>query len=1568
MNSNRGRGNNRGGRGRGRGYGIRNNDRANKGNNSSSKSNNREVKFSPQTQTKTNYATYATVKEAVIQHIQKSYKGGQDVVKSLKELKKVDLTTVAPTRRVSRVADPDDYSAMQEQHGYDILYQEELRIFLQKKDNLDEGLNKAYALIFTNYCTKAMQQRIEEHPDFKDTIEDDPIALLVAIQTLMHDPVRAQNPMISMTDALTRLLNFRQQEGEDLLDFVKRFKQAKDVTVSQMGKDFLRGFIEHQPEYRDSTNTAEKDAMLKDSFEAWSALLLLRSSDQAKYGTLMKGFISQYSLGNDQYPKTIATAIDVLSNHKIDAKYYENQKNKRDKSRSERSERSERTNDSTNESSFAQYDLTCYCCGKKGHSSTTCDKRATTPREEWHVNRAIQHMQDGDQDAAPTENDNASNNDDNQSVQTTSSNQTTTPSRNRRSGTPSRRNQQHGWSTFQTPFQTELAHNQASKFGHLKDVFILDTGSTISATIMNPDLITNIKPSKTTLAMATNAGTKKMDVEGNIIGYGSAWFDSTQMANIFGFSHMADKYRIQYDNTNGDDTFKVHTETGIVQFKRTNEGLYAYKPTENYLEQVAETKNMTPPTTPGAMQINNMVTTVKENRMGYTERQFKDAKRARQLYHNIGCPTVENFKQLLRQNIIEDCPVTIDDVNIAEKIFGPDVGAMKGKTTRRKPTRVKQDWVEIPPELLQQRNLTLCFDIMYVNGMPMLTAIDREIRFRSLVPLNGRTADDIYEALDKILRHYNAGGFYCTWILSDQEFKTLMDDISDDLGATMNYTSKDEHVPEAERNNRTIGERIRAAYHRLPYRVIPKLMMRTLAMISTSRLNYFPAKGGISPYYSPNMILTQRKLNYEKHCKIPFGAYVQANQENNPTNSNAPRTIDGIYLRPMTNQQGGHEIMNLQTGLKITRNKVWEVPLTDTVIQAVEQMAMDQGMKSLKIEGRNRVAILPADWIAGVDYEGDNQNNNDDDTDEDYEDNDDDYEDDEYDDDEAFDRIDQEEIDELLAEPGQETNNASANPTDTEEAEANEAEDANETEEANDSDDETENETENERPKRATKPIERWTYERDHYQREGKRVKFEDDDQYILEMCHNLIAQVSPNPDEDVEYNPQLAMIIARVMSDINGKATTQGASFGQQYILQKGLKKFKKRGAAAAQKELDQLHRRTCFTPIDISTLTPQEKRKAMEALMLLTEKRDNSVKGRLVYNGKPTREWLSREDAASPTAATESIMLTSIVDAKEERDVMTGDIPNAFIQTKMPDVKDGEERVIMKITGVLVDLLVEMSPEVYGPHVVFENGKKVLYVQVLRALYGMLIASLLWYKQFKSDLEGQGFEFNPYDPCVANRTVNGKQHTVLFHVDDLKSSHVDSKVNDKFLKWLNEMYGGHGEVKATRGKIHDYLGMTFDFSEKGIVKVDMIDYMAAMVDDFSTKFEPDDVAPNPAAEDLLTVGDSEDLEKEQADEFHTLIAKGLWACKRARPDIHEATTALSTRVRNPNQDDWKKLHRLLRYINGTRKDKLILSADNLHVIKWYVDAAFAVHPDFRSHTGGCMADLWMWSTHLYV
>jgi hypothetical protein len=123
-----------------------------------------------------------------------------------------------------------------------------------------------------------------------------------------------------------------------------------------------------------------------------------------------------------------------------------------------------------------------------------------------------------------------------------------------------------------------------------------------------------------------------------------------------------------------------------------------------------------------------------------------------------------------------------------------------------------------------------------------------------------------------------------------------MDPLALEFGIQVNYASPQEHVPEAERNNRVIKERIRATYHRLSYDHLPPIMVKVLVNDSTKKLNFFHAKNGISQYYSPRMILHQQNLDYDKHCQYALGNYVQARNEPDPSNTNAPCTLNCIYL------------------------------------------------------------------------------------------------------------------------------------------------------------------------------------------------------------------------------------------------------------------------------------------------------------------------------------------------------------------------------------------------------------------------------------------------------------------------------------------------------------------------------------------------------------------------------------------------------------------------------------------------------------------------------------------------
>ena len=118
-------------------------------------------------------------------------------------------------------------------------------------------------------------------------------------------------------------------------------------------------------------------------------------------------------------------------------------------------------------------------------------------------------------------------------------------------------------------------------------------------------------------------------------------------------------------------------------------------------------------------------------------------------------------------------------------------------------------------------------------------------------------------------------------------------------------------------------------------------------------------------------------------------------------------------------------------------------------------------------------------------------------------------------------------------------------------------------------------------------------------------------------------------------------------------------------------------------------------------------------QALMYLAENCDSTIKGRMVYNGNPTLKWLRKEDSASPTVTLEGLIVVMCIDTKECHDIMSSNVPNAFIQTKLPT---SSERIIMKISGMLVDLLVDESPTKYAKYVVYENGVKVLYVKIFR------------------------------------------------------------------------------------------------------------------------------------------------------------------------------------------------------------------------------------------------------------
>ena len=181
-----------------------------------------------------------------------------------------------------------------------------------------------------------------------------------------------------------------------------------------------------------------------------------------------------------------------------------------------------------------------------------------------------------------------------------------------------------------------------------------------------------------------------------------------------------------------------------------------------------------------------------------------------------------------------------------------------------------------------------------------------------------------------------------------------------------------------------------------------------------------------------------------------------------------------------------------------------------------------------------------------------------------------------------------------------------------------------------------------------------------------------------------------------------------------------------------------------------------------------------------------------------------------------------------------------------------DMDPGVYMRIDGAMAELLMEIDYDMYHPHMVKEKGKLVIYVVLLKALYGTLRAARLFWETLSRKLQEWGFTLNPYDSCVANKDVDGQQCTITWHVDDLKISHIEEQVVRSIIQQIQENFGQHSELSMHIGKRHDYLGMILDFNTPGTLEINMSDSIQVILQDTPANLRGKSMVP--AAKHLFT------------------------------------------------------------------------------------------------------------------
>jgi hypothetical protein len=670
--------------------------------------------------------------------------------------------------------------------------------------------------------------------------------------------------------------------------------------------------------------------------------------------------------------------------------------------------------------------------------------------------------------------------------------------------------------------------------------------------------------------------------------------------------------------------------------------------------------------------------------------------------------------------------------------------------------------------------------------------------------------------------------------------------------------------------------------------------------------------------------MTGETLDCKTHLSLQLGQYCQVHEDDTPRNSHLPRTQGAICLRPSGNIQAGFKFMSLTTAKKIVRRSWDKIPMPQTVIDRVNHLGKDQPEQFIFTDRKGQPIGDNKELPGADDLDTDADN--------------------------GLAGVDGEIETPLIPETINQTDDLNINENnqgiediaildEIQEAEPAPAEQPPDTQVE-------------ETPPVTTTPDETPGVRR------STRVRMQTrDNDYIPSMSgSSKYAYAVTQLERHDTLHPDAHMFF---QTDMYQAEPDVVSAIMTQLSLKAGLREWGQEAQKAVHSEMKQLHFRDTFRPMHWRDLTLAQRKSILESHMFLKQKRTGAIKGRTVAGGNKQRNFISKEEASSPTVATESVLLSCIIDAEERRDVAVVDIPNAFIQTRIEDEKD---MAIIKIRGILVDMLLDFAPDTYTPYVtVDKKGVKQLIVQCLNAIYGTMMASLLYYNKFRKSLTKIGFLFNPYDPCVANKQISGNQFTICFHVDDCKLSHKAPKIVDAIIKWLRKEYesifeDGSGEMAVSRGKVHTYLGMTLDFTLPGKVQITMFEHIEEVIiafDEADPKGGGTKTTAAPA--NLFRIDqDCKKLAPKKSKVFHTIVAKTLYCTKRAKPDTCTLVAYLTTRVREPDIDDWAKLAHLIKYLRGTKTLPLIMSAAGSGILKWWVDGSFGVHPNMRGHTGG--------------
>ena len=791
-----------------------------------------------------------------------------------------------------------------------------------------------------------------------------------------------------------------------------------------------------------------------------------------------------------------------------------------------------------------------------------------------------------------------------------------------------------------------------------------------------------------------------------------------------------------------------------------------------------------------------------------------------------------------------------------------------------------------------QAEQTMQVDLFFIKKRVFLCSILLPLDYAFVVPLPDKSGPTIAAALKGCMAKTSSRGFDVRYLRCDNEKGIQSSDTVKEVqecGVELDFCGAGEHCPEVERRIRWIKEK----YRRLEL-LLPFIMTSTLidwGARAAGRFTNLQRTSSSMTSASPRDKFLGRPFDFRIDARVSFGTYVQCTVRSTD-NTPTARTEGCIALIPTDNMTGSIYFYHVLTRKVVIRDQFTALPTPDALIERMDTLATKQGYS------RGQEPFHSNEWEAPDDLTPESN--------------------------EAH----------LPAEPTFIPEQRSVEDDTRIEEETARQIDANDQGNDNALDYLTVegNETAGDNSQ---------VYESDQNRRYPARERIRN-----VTLSDAVYAERGGARLADAALITTFDTALSRHMIH---RKDWRDKDYAFVTSVKAALRERGTEATVVMEKELRQFVTKNVFHPVLMRGLSRQQRMRILPSKMFLKEKYFpngdfDKLKARLVAGGhRQDRSLYREEDTSSPTAAQCSVMSVCAIAASEGRQVACCDIGGAFLNANMP--KDGV-KVLVRIDRTLSEMLINMFPDDYKSFAT-ETGE--LVVELDRAMYGCVEAAKLWFDTIRNKLLDMGFTQNDYDLCVFNRVKNdGPQCTIVLHVDDMLITCEDAGVISSV---IGDILKSYPDTKYQLGPILPYLGMDLDFSTEGEVRITM----DGMVNDILAKSGVTGTAPTPATETLFEVDPScPPADKDEAIWFHQNAAKLLYLCKRVRPECLTTVAFLSTRVTKADKDDLGKLKRVLRYLSGTKGRGVCLRPGQLGVrVRAYIDAAYGVHEDGKSHTG---------------